>query len=108
MKQKNLFYLFAVLFLVAACNDINDSVIVENQDSELTASPDNNGVIKIGQKFENAYSVKNMKAAYREMQAQTRAGEGEDSENIEVIEIGVTDLYSSFPSERFYGYTCSI
>ncbi len=87
MKIKTLFYLLVILFIVSCTNE-------EQPVSELSsvqtpvATSDSGDMIVLGEKFDNPYSVENMRSVYNEM-VQTRS----DAEN---ITIDVTDWYVRF------------
>jgi hypothetical protein len=86
MRSNVLFLSLAMLFACTCCTD--DEQIAVPPVVEAFANTDNEGMIVLGEKFENPYSIENMKAVYREM-AQTRSG-GED------VTIEVTDWYVRF------------
>lgn len=97
MKIKTLFYLLVILFIVSCTNE-------EQPVSELSsvqtpvATSDSGDMIVLGEKFDNPYSVENMRSVYNEM-VQTRS----DAEN---ITIDVTDWYVRFFQKILLNTNC--
>lgn len=85
------------LLLIGCTNQEDESVVPSTEsvakidtlgNDSSTIDADKNGMITLGEKFANPYSIENMQAAYNEL-AKTRAG-GDD------VNITVTDLYVRF------------
>lgn len=77
------------LLALASCTD-GEQISVESPVAETQVNIGaNDGMIVLGEKFENPYSVANMKSVYDEM-TKTRSGGGED------VIIDVTDWYVRF------------
>lgn len=72
MKKTILLILLTIPFFVLSCTD-DEQIKTDTLSSEVSTNKDNDGMIVLGEKFENPYSVENMKAVYNEM-VKTRSG----------------------------------
>ena len=63
--KKNLFYLIVILFFFSACRK-NEQLLDENVIPDIKNSL-NQGLVVLGNKLENPYSVKNMRLAYKNL-----------------------------------------
>lgn len=81
-----MFIVFGLLILASCTNEEQSVDNTPNIDN--TVDTENDGMIVLGEKFDNPYSIANMTAVYNEM-ANTRSGK-------EDVKIEVTDWYVRF------------
>ena len=65
--NKNLFYLFLVVFFLAACQKREETTPIENPNTKVSNNTQDEGPMVLGKKLENPYSVKNMRIAYKRL-----------------------------------------
>lgn len=86
--MRKIFLFVQFVFLFAACSQDNEMILKNNETSNsLKEQKESDGIMVLGKKLENPYSVENMERAYAEL-VQTRA--------IGDFKIETTDLYVRF------------